>query len=190
MRTRDSPDGRQSSSTSRVIVISRRELLTGSLLAGSALVCVRTAAEDWNAELQHGLADLERRHGGRLGVAILDSASGKLIAQRADERFALCSTFKLLAAAYVLARVDRKQESLNRRIVYAREYLVPYSPITEKHTGARGLTVRDICEAAVTVSDNTAANLLLDSFGGPEGLTAYMRSLGTASPGSTAESRS
>lgn len=159
-------------------MISRRELLTGSLLAGPTLLGLRAAADDWDGELPHGVASLERRHGGRLGVAILDSASGKLIGHRADERFALCSTFKFLAAAYVLARVDRKQESLSRRIVYAREYLVPYSPITEKHVGEGGLTVGDLCEAAVTLSDNTAANLLLDSFGGPEGLTAYMRSLG------------
>ena len=64
------------------------------------------------------LAGLERRHGGRLGVAILDSAGVSVIAHRGDERFALCSTFKFLAAAFVLARVDRKQESLTRRIVY------------------------------------------------------------------------
>ena len=99
------------------------------------------------------------------------------MAHRGDERFPLCSTFKFLAAAFVLARVDRKEESLTRRIVYARDYLVPYSPVTEKHVGGDGLTVGEICEAAVTLSDNTAGNLLLDSFGGPVGLTAYMRSL-------------
>ncbi len=100
------------------------------------------------------------------------------IAHRGDERFALCSTFKFLAAAFALARIDRKEESLARRIVYARDYLVPYSPITEKHVGEGGLSVGEICEAAVTLSDNTAGNLLLDSFGGPAGLTAYMRTLG------------
>ena len=75
-------------------------------------------------------------------------------------------------------RVDRKEESLARRIVYAKSELVPYSPITGKHAGAGGLTVGEICEAAITLSDNTAGNLLLDSFGGPAGLTAYLRSLG------------
>ena len=129
-------------------------------------------------ELQHGIASLEQRHGGRLGVAVLDSASVSLIAHRGDERFALCSTFKFLAAALVLARVDRKQESFTRRIVYPRDYLVPYSPVTEKYAGKSGLTVGEICEAAMTVSDNTAGNLLLDSFGGPAELTAYVRSLG------------
>ena len=129
-------------------------------------------------ELQYEIAGLERRHGGRLGVAILDSAGASVIAHRGDERFALCSTFKFLAATFVLARVDRKHESLTRRIVYGKDCRVQYSPVTEKHAGESGLTVGEICEAAMTLSDNTAANLLLDSFGGPAALTAYVRSLG------------
>jgi beta-lactamase class A len=102
----------------------------------------------------------------------------RLSAHRGNERFALCSTYKFLAAAFVMARVDRKEENLARRIVYGKGDLVTYSPITEKHGGKDGLAVGEICEAALTLSDNTAGNLLLDSFGGPEKLTAYMRSLG------------
>jgi beta-lactamase class A len=90
----------------------------------------------------------------------------------------MCSTFKFLAAACVLARVDRGEESVGRRVVYGKADLVPYSPVTEKHVGEGGLAIGEICEAAVTLSDNTAGNLLLDSFGGPSGLTAYTRSLG------------
>ena len=159
-------------------MISRRKLLAASLLAGPALSSLRAAAADPTAAVQQAIAGLERRHGGRLGVAILDTASSTPIAYRGEERFALCSTFKFLAAAFVLARVDRKEESLTRRIVYSKDELVPYSPITGKHAGAGGLTVGEICEAAITLSDNTAGNLLLDSFGGPAGLTAYLRSLG------------
>ena len=159
-------------------MISRRKLLAASLLAGPALSSLRAAAADPTAAVQQAIAGLERRHGGRLGVAILDTANSTPIAYRGEERFALCSTFKFLAAAFVLARVDRKEESLTRRIVYSKDELVPYSPITGKHAGAGGLTVGEICEAAITLSDNTAGNLLLDSFGGPAGLTAYLRSLG------------
>ena len=159
-------------------MISRRKLLAASLLAGPALSSLRAAAADPTAAVQQAIAGLERRHGGRLGVAILDTANNGPIAYRGEERFALCSTFKFLAAAFVLARVDRKEESLTRRIVYSKDELVPYSPITGKHAGAGGLTVGEICEAAITLSDNTAGNLLLDSFGGPAGLTAYLRSLG------------
>lgn len=159
-------------------MISRRALWTVPLVAGPALLSLRTAADDRGGALERGVADLERRYGGRLGVAVLDSGDSQLIAYRGNERFALCSTYKLLAAAFVLARVDGQQESLARRVVYARRDLVPYSPVTGKHTGEDGLTIGEICEAAVTLSDNTAGNLLLDSFGGPGALTAYVRSLG------------
>jgi len=152
-------------------------MLSGSLIAAPALLSLHAIADDAQSELQRGLTALERKHGGRLGVAILDSASGKLVTQRGDERFALCSTFKFLAAAFVLLRIDRQEESLTRRVVYAKDDLVTYSPTTEKHV-AGGLTIAEICEAAMVLSDNTAGNLLLDSFGGPAGLTAFMRSLG------------
>jgi beta-lactamase class A len=124
------------------------------------------------------LADLERRSGGRLGVAALDTASGRQTGHRADERFPLCSTFKFLAAALVLARVDRGDERLDRRIVFSAEDLVTYSPVTKDHVGPGGLSVAEICEAAVTLSDNAAGNLMLASFGGPPALTAYARTLG------------
>ena len=169
---------RMSSSNRKITMISRRRLLTGALFVGPALLSVRADADDRDRELRQGLADLERRHGGRLGVAVLDTARIKLITHRGHERFALCSTSKFLAAAFVLARVDRGEESLTRRITYAAEDLVAHSPITEKHVGGNGLAVGEICEAALTLSDNTAENLLLDSFGGPAGLTAYARSLG------------
>jgi beta-lactamase class A len=124
------------------------------------------------------LTQLERRHGGRLGVAVLDTGTGRRMAHRADERFPMCSTFKFLAAACVLARVDHKEESLERRVVFAPSDLVTYSPATEKRAGGEGMTVAELCEAAMTLSDNTAGNLLLASFGGPAGLTAFARSIG------------
>jgi beta-lactamase class A len=152
-------------------VISRRELLIGSLASATALLGSRAGADE------QGLAALERRYGGRLGVAILDTARTDTIAHRGDERFALCSTFKFLAAALVLTRVDRGKESLDRRINYKPDDLVAHSPATEKHLGD-GMTVREVCAAALTQSDNTAGNLMLDSFGGPAQLTAFLRSLG------------
>lgn len=121
---------------------------------------------------------LERKLGGRLGVAVLDTQSGTRLGYRADERFPMCSTFKSLLAGAVLRRVDRGQESLGRRVRYRRNQLVSYSPVTEKAAGDRGLTVGELCTATVTLSDNTAANLLLRSMNGPDGLTAFVRSLG------------
>ena len=103
-------------------MMSRRSML-GALLA---LPVLDTAgADDGTATTERALADLERRFGGRLGVAILDTGSGRRARHRGDERFALCSTFKVLAAALVLARVDRGEDSLDRRIFYRRADLVP-----------------------------------------------------------------
>ncbi len=170
--------------TRTFILITRRTLIGASLLAVPSLLSLpsfaaeRRPAPSSDRIIQQQLADLEHRHGGRLGVAILDTASQRLISHRGDERFALCSTFKCLAAACVLSRVDQKQEDLARRIVYSAEQLVPYSPTTELHVGGQGLSVGSLCEAAMTLSDNTAANVLLDSLGGPDALTAWLRSIG------------
>lgn len=148
--------------------IARRGLLAAPLLALPAL------ADDTTTRL----AELERRNGGRLGVAALDTASGRRVGHRGEELFPLCSTFKFLAAAFVLARVDRGEERLDRRVVFAGKDLVTYSPVTRDHVGPGGMTLAEICDAAVTLSDNTAGNLMLASFGGPAALTAYARSLG------------
>lgn len=116
--------------------------------------------------------------GGRLGVAMLDTGSGRALGWRQDERFPMASTFKLVLAGWMLAQADRGQEAMDRRVHYGASALVPYSPVTEKHVGAQGMTVAELCEATVTLSDNTAANLLLARHGGPAGFTAFVRSLG------------
>jgi beta-lactamase class A len=90
----------------------------------------------------------------------------------------MCSTFKWLAAAHVLQRVDAGQERLERRIRYGEEVLKPHSPVTSRHVGEVGMTLAELCHATITVSDNAAGNLILDSFGGPAGLTRFARSLG------------
>ncbi len=158
---------------------SRRSLLRACVYtAAFASFAPAFAKRAPTADTRRQLKALERRHGGRLGVSILDTGSGQRADYRGDERFPLCSTFKFLAAAQVLARADRGQERLDRRIVYGKDDLVAYSPVTEKHVGAPGMTLAELCHATITLSDNTAGNLLLDSFGGPAGLTAFVRTLG------------
>lgn len=153
--------------------IARRVFLAAPLLAAPFLARAGLA-DDAIAKF----TDLEARNGGRLGVMAFDTTRGRRVGHRSDERFPICSTFKLLAAALVLARVDRGEEQLGRRVVYAEKDVVAYSPVTKDHAGTAGLSVAELCEAAMTQSDNTAANLLLASFGGPAALTAYVRSLG------------
>lgn len=123
-------------------------------------------------------AALERPFGGRLGVAVFDAKSGRSFGHRARERFALCSTFKLIAAAAVLRRVDRGEERLSRFVRYGGADLLEYAPVTRAHVSEGGMPLGDLCAAAVEMSDNTAGNLLLAALGGPSALTSYCRSLG------------
>ena len=123
-------------------------------------------------------AAIEAESGGRLGIAVLDTGSGRVDGHRLDERFPMCSTFKWLAASLALQRVDAGLERLDRRIVVRREMLIANSPVSEQHVGGDGMSIAELCEAAVLVSDNAAANLLLASFGGPPAITRHARSLG------------
>lgn len=132
--------------------------------------------------IRRRLAEIEVASGGRLGVSIVDTTSGLHAGLRSDERFPMCSTFKLLVAAAVLARTDRGEEDLQRRVVFSQSDVVSNSPATSRHTreltGNAGMSVAQLCKAAITLSDNTAANLLLATIGGPAGLTAFARGLG------------
>ncbi|MHB0775136.1 class A beta-lactamase [Halomonas sp. WWR20] len=162
------------------IQMSRRQLLAMSLLTVPAMASLtfKAQAQPPRNDIARRLAELERHHGGRLGVAIRNVASGSQAEHRGDERFLLTSTAKVLAAALVLSRVEHGEERLERRIVYSHQQLVPWSPVTEHHVGEPGMSVAALCEAAITQSDNTAGNLLFASFGGPAALTAYARLLG------------
>lgn len=122
-------------------------------------------------------AALEASTGGRLGVAALNTGNGAAASHRADDRFAFCSTFKLLAVSAVLKRSTDEHGLLDRRIAYEKEDLAPYSPITSKHVGT-GLTVAELCAAAIQYSDNAAANLILRLLGGPKTVTKFARSIG------------
>lgn len=90
----------------------------------------------------------------------------------------MCSTFKLPLVAAVLMRVDAGEESLERRIAYDAAALLEYAPVTREHVSDGGMSVEALCEASITLSDNTAANLLLETLGGPSGLTAFFRAIG------------
>ncbi len=163
--------------------LTRRGLL---VRAGAGLAAARAivdaplacAASDAFEGLAERFARIEKQSGGRLGVAVFDTGSGQRYGHRGGERFPMCSTSKLLECGAVLARVDAGQDSLNRRIRFPAADLLNYSPVTRKRAGGDGMTLGEICEAALTVSDNTAANLMIASLGGPGGVTAFARSLG------------
>ena len=146
----------------------RRRLVAG---AAASLWAASASAAD-------ALAAVEAAVGGRLGVAALDVATGLRLAHRADERFPMCSTFKAMAVAAVLSRVDREADRLDRLVRYDESHLLDYSPVTRPRVGEGGMPLGDLCAAAIEKSDNTAANLILGSIGGPGGWTAFVRTLG------------
>jgi beta-lactamase class A len=129
------------------------------------------------SELAKAIAEIEAKSRGRLGVAVLDTGSGRHFAHRGGERFPMCSTFKFLLAGAVLARVDKGGERLDRTLPIRAEDLQSYGPVTKALVG-REASIEQLCDAAVTVSDNGAANMLLNTIGGPEGLTRFARAIG------------
>lgn len=127
------------------------------------------AGPDW--------AMLERASGGRLGVCLIDSGSGRRWGHRQEERFPMCSTFKFLLVAAVLQQVDQGRMALTQRVPIRQEDMIAHAPVTEKYVG-RGLNVGELCRATMIWSDNPAANLLLPLVGDPAGLTAFLRATG------------
>ncbi|WP_420006588.1 class A beta-lactamase [Arenibacterium sp. LLYu02] len=120
---------------------------------------------------------LEAARGGRIGVVAHDLQTGRTLSHRGDERFAMCSTFKWILGSLVLSRVDRNEESLSRELPIFKSDIVTHSPVTRELVGS-SLSVEKLCEAAITRSDNTAANLVLRTLGGPEGFTNHLQAIG------------
>ena len=154
----------------------RRVLIGAGLAVALSGGPAQAAARRINTAAQ--FRAIESRVGGRLGVAALDTGSNRWLAHRSEERFAMCSTFKWLAAAAVLARVDHGAERLDRRVAYAKADLLGNSPITGARLAEGSMSLGDLCAAAVTRSDNAAANLILKELGGPAGLTRWLREAG------------
>jgi beta-lactamase class A len=154
----------------------KRQIILGM---GAAIGCglVDTVLAKDAGALSDQLSSIEAKSLGRLGVSVLDTGSGMRTGIHADDRFPMCSTFKLLACAAVLKQVDMKKEALDRRLGIGEADIVPGSsrinaPIPE------GKTISELCEIAMTYSDNTAGNLILGILGGPEGVTNFARSIG------------
>lgn len=120
---------------------------------------------------------VEAELGGRVGVILRQPNAAPLASWRSDERFPMSSTFKVPLCGAVLARIDMRAERLHRRITYQASDIVPYSPVTDTRVGT-GMSIADLCAATITLSDNTAGNLLLETLGGPDALTAFFRTLG------------
>jgi beta-lactamase class A len=125
------------------------------------------------------LADYELKTGGRIGAYAENLKTGTKFAWRGNERFVMCSTFKASLVACTLARIDRGEENLDRMIAYGPEDIQDfYAPVAKQNLARARMSVAEMCEAAVELSDNVCANLLLASVGGPGALTSFWRSIG------------
>jgi beta-lactamase class A len=150
--------------------VSRRSMLAAStaLLAPAAFATPAPGV----------IAEYERATRGRVGFFAVNLASGRVLAWRAHERFAMCSTFKASLAALVLSRVDAGHERLDRAVRFGPMDMLAYAPVAKEHLAAGAMTIATMCEAAVELSDNTCANLLLRELGGPAQLTRFWRRIG------------
>ncbi|AGP57229.1 hypothetical protein M271_28875 [Streptomyces rapamycinicus NRRL 5491] len=158
---------------------SRRALL--SFGAGTALAVLVPTGARAATGIPGRMRELEREYGARLGVFALDTGTGRAVTHRADERFPICSVSKTLAVGAVLRDLDRDGEYLARRIRYTEDDVktAGHIPITGTPENiANGLTVEELCAAAISYSDNGAMNLLLRQLGGPTAVTRFCRSLG------------
>lgn len=128
-------------------------------------------------ELNKTVSSWEQRLNARIGVLVRETNSDWSIGHRETERFPMSSTFKSLLCGTILSRVDANNEDLSNKVTFTKKDLVSYSPVTKDHV-KDGMSVGALCEATITISDNTAANLLLKRIDGPKGLTKFLRKMG------------
>lgn len=169
--------------------LSRRHALLGGLTFAAAAACARkpppadpaAPARSDPAQprppIDEQIAALEGRHGAVVGLFAADLNSSRSVSHRAQDLFALCSTFKCYAAARVLQMVQHGELTLEQTVLVDPSVIVANSPRTQPCAGAT-MTVAELCQAALQVSDNTAANLLLKAIGGPPAISAFARSIG------------
>lgn len=151
----------------------RRDVVCGTL----ALLAAPSLAQ--SAPIA-AIRDYERDSGGHVGLCAENLRTGAKIAWRAHERFVMCSTFKASLAACVLASAEHGQVRLDELIAYGPDDLMDYAPVAKQNLEKGAMSVAEMCEAAVELSDNTCANALLARVGGPSALTAFWRSIGDA----------
>jgi beta-lactamase class A len=157
----------------------RRSVIAGLALMGLGGCKGPQASEETSAPTVRpvrvlDLSDLEQKSGGRIGLHAMDTDA---VSWRAEERFNYCSTFKLFLAAATQERVQRGHETLDRAIPITAADIIPHAPVTEPAVG-KTLTIVDLMQAVVDVSDNPAANILIREMGGLPALAAWYRSIG------------
>jgi beta-lactamase class A len=167
------------SSPLRHFLLSVATLLFVTALAPSSVAISQPTS---STSVQQQLVDLEASSGGHLGVAAINTANNQRIDYHAEERFPFCSTFKVMVVGGILKQSMTDRHFLSQQIFYTQQEVERsgYAPITKNHL-ATGMTISELCAAALCYSDNNAANLLIKQLGGLGAVTAFARSIGDAS---------
>ena len=163
-----------------VMMLNRSPILSRrTMLAGSAAMVVLPSCSQGDADgVMNPFIDIEAALGGRAGIAAKNLATGEVLSNRGDERFAFCSTFKWLLGALILAKVDAGTESLATELPFGPDDIISHSPVLAPLVERGTMSLGDLCAATIITSDNAAANLLITHLGGPEGFTAQLRAFG------------
>jgi len=160
-------------------MLKRREFLLAPI-AAAALLASPTGAAPATTRRFDAAARLQSLEVGpaRLGVCFLDTATGEVSGNRMEERFALCSTFKLALVAACLREADQGRLDLSQVLTYSEADLLPWAPVTRKNVAKGGMSIVALAQAAQELSDGVAANLLVKRLGGPAAVTAKFRDMG------------
>lgn len=153
-------------------MIDRRALIAG-------LPLIVAASPDRFAALRRAIAAVERSAGGPIGVSLLDTHTGAAFSHRANDRFPLCSTFKLLLAARLLHGADKREWAMSERLPVSKADMLNHAPFTETRIGGSA-SLLELAEAMCSHSDNPATNIALKRIGGPAALTQWLRRTGDA----------
>lgn len=164
-----------------MIQLPRRHLLLGGLTLAAAAACAQKTILADPAEpvppIHERIEALQRRHNAKIGMYAVDLDTGRSITYLDGETFAVCSTFKAYASARLLQKSERGELSLADTVTIEPDDLRSNSPVTETRVG-KSMTLAELCQAALQVSDNAAANWLLRLIGGPSAITDFARSIG------------
>ncbi|MCC7052973.1 MAG: class A beta-lactamase [Gemmatimonadaceae bacterium] len=159
-------------------MISRRDFVFSSVTAATLLSkppVLRSTRRRFDAAARLRALEVGQA---RLGVCFLDTATGEVSGTRMDERFALCSTFKLAMVSACLREADRGRLRLDEVLSYTEADLLPWAPVTRPNLAKGGLSIATLAQAAQEMSDGAAANLLVRRLGGPAAVTARIREMG------------
>lgn len=158
-------------------MLDRRQLIAGiPLILAAGCMPGRNQASIMSNPI---FASIEKRIGGRLGVALVDYQGNLISSHRGNERFAMCSTFKAPLASALFAAHAKGDVDMHAKFMVKPEDSIPYMPFVKKRLeDGKPISLSDCAKAAAQTSDNAAANLVLAAIGGPKGFTDFIRTSG------------